>query len=70
MGQSTFVSFDGANVGLLFISHKKKDKNSMKIIILLLSVLGFANMWLAVFADTGLTLLTILNTLRIMKRFA
>lgn len=42
----------------------------MKIIILLLSVLGFANMWLAVFADTGLTLLTILNTLRIMKRFA
>lgn len=43
---------------------------SMKIIILLLSVLGFANMWLAVFADTGLTLLTILNTLRIMKRFA
>lgn len=43
---------------------------STKIIILLLSVLGFANMWLAVFADTGLTLLTILNTLRIMKRFA
>ena len=43
---------------------------SMKIIILLSSVLGFANMWLAVFADTGLTLLTILNTLRIMKRFA
>lgn len=43
---------------------------SMKIIILLLSVLGYANMWLAVFADTGLTLLTILNTLRIMKRFA
>lgn len=43
---------------------------SMKIIILLLSVLGFANMWLAVFADTGLTLLTILNTLRIMKMFA
>ena len=42
---------------------------SMKIIILLLSVLGFANMWLAVFADTGLTLLTILNTLRIMRKY-
>ena len=40
-----------------------------KVIILLLSVLGFANMWLAVFADTGVTLLTILNTLRIMKKF-
>ena len=38
---------------------------SIKIIILLLSVFGFANMYLAVFADTGVTLLTILNTLRI-----
>ena len=42
---------------------------SVKIIILLLSILGFANMWLAVFADTGVTLLTILNTLRIMHKF-
>lgn len=40
---------------------------SVKILILLLSVFGLANMWLAVFADTGLTLLTILNTLRILK---
>ena len=42
---------------------------SVKIIILLLSVWGFANMWLAVFADTGVTLLTILNALRIMHKF-
>lgn len=42
---------------------------SVKIIILLFSVWGFANMWLAVFADTGVTLLTILNTLRIMHKF-
>ena len=41
---------------------------SVKLIILLLSVLGFANMWMAVFADTGVTLLTILNTLRIIKK--
>ena len=41
---------------------------SIKIIILLLSVFGFANMYLAVFADTGVTLLTILNTLRITKK--
>lgn len=41
----------------------------VKIIILLCSVLGFANMWLAVFADTGVTLLTIINTLRIIKKF-
>ena len=42
---------------------------SVKVIILLLSVFGYANMWLAVFADTGVTLLTILNTLRIMNKF-
>lgn len=42
---------------------------SIKIIILLLSVFGLANMWVAVFGDTGVTLLTILNTLRIMKKY-
>lgn len=42
---------------------------SVKVIILLLSVFGLANMWLAVFGDTGVTLLTILNTLRIMKKY-
>lgn len=41
----------------------------VKIIILALSVFGLANMWWAVFADTGVTLLAILNTLRIMYRF-
>lgn len=41
----------------------------VKIIILVLSVLGKSNMWMAVFADTGLTLLTILNTLRIIRRY-
>ena len=41
----------------------------IKIIILVLSVLGKSNMWMAVFADTGLTLLTILNTLRIIRRY-
>ncbi len=40
----------------------------VKILILLLSVVGLANMYMAVFADTGVTLLTILNTLRLMKR--
>ena len=41
---------------------------AVKIVILLLSIFGLANMWLAVFADTGVTLLTILNTLRIIKK--
>lgn len=42
---------------------------SIKVVILVLSVVGLASMWLAVFADTGVTLLTILNTLRIIKKF-
>ena len=38
-----------------------------KILVLLLSILGVANMWQAVFADVGTTLITILNTIRILK---
>ena len=38
----------------------------VKIVILVLSVLGYANMWQAVFADVGTTLITVLNTIRIL----
>ena len=40
---------------------------STKLIILLLSIFGIAGMWQAIFADVGVTLITILNTLRILK---
>ncbi len=40
---------------------------SIKVIIQILSVLGFANMWIAVFADVGVSILAILNSLRILK---
>ena len=40
---------------------------AIKIIILALSILGLSNMWQAVFADVGVTIITILNTLRILK---
>lgn len=39
----------------------------VKIIILMLSVFGYAAMWMAVFADTGVTLITILNILRLKR---
>lgn len=39
-----------------------------KILILILSAVGIANMWQAVFADVGVTIISILNTLRIMKK--
>lgn len=39
----------------------------VKILILILSALGVANMWEAVFADVGVTLITVLNAIRILK---
>lgn len=39
----------------------------VKIVVLVLSVFGVANMWEAVFADVGATLITVLNSLRILK---
>ncbi len=40
----------------------------VKFIILILGVLGIANIWTAVFADTGIALLTVLNSLRVLIR--
>ena len=40
----------------------------VKVLILILSAIGIANMWQAVFADVGVTIISILNTLRIMKK--
>lgn len=39
----------------------------VKILTLVLSLFGIAEMWQAVFADVGVTLITILNTIRILK---
>ena len=38
-----------------------------KALILILGLLGFANMWLAVFADVGVAVLAILNSMRALK---
>ena len=40
---------------------------AVKALVMLLGVLGIANMWLAVFADVGVAMLCILNALRAMK---
>lgn len=39
----------------------------VKGLILILGLLGFANMWLAVFADVGVAVLAILNSMRALK---
>ena len=40
---------------------------AVKLAVMFLGILGFANMWLAVFADVGVAMLCILNALRAMK---
>lgn len=40
---------------------------AVKIAILILGSLGFANMWAAVFADVGVSVIAILNAMRCMK---
>lgn len=40
----------------------------IKILVLLLSAFGFANMWAAVFADVGVTVICIVNAMRLLKR--
>ena len=37
----------------------------IKVLVLILSALGYAEMWLAIFADVGVSLLAILNSLRV-----
>lgn len=40
----------------------------IKILVLVLSIFGIANMWEAVFADVGATLITVLNAIRILSK--
>ena len=40
---------------------------AVTLAVMFLGILGFANMWLAVFADVGVAMLCILNALRAMK---
>ncbi|PHV69881.1 cadmium-translocating P-type ATPase [Sporanaerobium hydrogeniformans] len=40
----------------------------IKVLILLLGLIGIANMWLAVFADVGVSLLAVINSMRILGK--
>lgn len=39
----------------------------VKVIVLVLGALGYANIWEAVFADTGVSLIAVVNSLRILR---
>ena len=39
----------------------------VKALVMILGLLGYANMWMAVFADTGVAMLCVINSIRAMK---
>ncbi|MEG1255710.1 heavy metal translocating P-type ATPase [Clostridium sp.] len=39
----------------------------VKVVVLILAAIGIANMWMAVFADVGVTVIAVLNAMRAMK---
>ena len=41
---------------------------ALKAIVLILAAFGYAPMWIAVIADTGLSVLTVLNAARLLKK--
>lgn len=40
----------------------------VKVAVMLLGVMGFANLWCAVFADVGVAMLSVMNAMRIMQK--
>ena len=40
---------------------------AIKALVMILGLLGFANMWMAVFADSGVAMLCVINSIRAMK---
>jgi Cd2+/Zn2+-exporting ATPase len=41
---------------------------AIKLLVMILGLFGIASMWLAVFADTGVAMLCVLNSIRILYR--
>ena len=39
----------------------------IKVLVLILAALGLATLWMAVFADVGVTVLAVLNAMRALK---
>jgi Cd2+/Zn2+-exporting ATPase len=40
----------------------------IKALVMILGLMGFASMWMAVFADSGVAMLCVLNSIRLLYR--
>ena len=41
---------------------------AVKILVMILGLVGFANMWMAVFADTGVAMICVMNSIRVLYK--
>jgi Cd2+/Zn2+-exporting ATPase len=41
---------------------------AVKILVMILGLAGFANMWMAVFADTGVAMICVMNSIRVLYK--
>ncbi len=57
-----------ANKTLRIVYENIVGSLGLKAAIIILSALGITNMWLAVFGDVGVTILAVLNSLRLFKK--
>lgn len=61
------VAFDFAYKTRKLIIQNLIGIMALKIIFMILSIFGFVNMWLAIFSDVGLCILSIINSMRASK---
>ena len=43
---------------------------AVKVFVMILGLMGFANMWMAVFADTGVAMICVMNSIRVLYKKA
>lgn len=65
--QSLVKAVDIAKITQLIMNQNIGFILGVKILVLVLSLFGYADMWLGVFADVGVCLLAVLNAMRILQ---
>ena len=43
---------------------------AVKLVVLIMGLMGYANMWVAIIADSGVAVLCVLNSIRVLARFS
>jgi Cd2+/Zn2+-exporting ATPase len=60
-------AISGAKKILRVVNQNIYGAIGIKILTLILSAFGIANMWWAIFADTGVAMLCVINAMRLLR---